>query len=390
MKKLMVSFAAAAVALSTSAMALEDIKVSGQAKLWYETNNKGDNDMFNKDNASGEVVFKLGVTGKQGNVGFGATLYDSSTMGLEGLLVSGVRTDANNLVQGTNDQLYVGEAYITAPVAPDTTLKFGKQELDTPFVFTERWNAAPNTFNAAVAINQSVENLALVAAYVGQTSGMGTAGWKTTGTPVTQINDQGAFAFGGLYKADGLGVNGWYYAIPTVADAFWLDAGVSVAGVNLKGIVAGMMPRADGVDDTMGYALSAGMAVGGVKLMAAASMIGEDGVLPLANVGTGFKKTKLPTAGVYTDGVYVAQPDSTAFKLKAAGKIASTGLALQGVMNQNDSVDALETTEVDLIVTQKLGDFNFKGILIHRAFEDDAVDDAAGGQHVRLIASVNF
>lgn len=37
MKKIIVSVAVAAIALSTTASALEDIKVNGQAKVWYET-----------------------------------------------------------------------------------------------------------------------------------------------------------------------------------------------------------------------------------------------------------------------------------------------------------------------------------------------------------------
>lgn len=406
MKKIIVSAAVAALALTTTASALEDIKVNGQAKIWYETNDKGEG-LFNKDKASGEAVFKLGMTGKQGDVGFGATVYDTSTMGLEGHVVSGVRTNTNNLVgsavTGTtsvdgedvtgsaanNDQMYVGEAYITAPVA-GATLKLGKQELDTPLLYTERWNAAPNTYNGAVVIAPASDNLTVIAAYVGQTSSPGT--WKTSGTPTSQINENGAYALAGLYKADGLAVNAWYYTLPGNASAFWVDASTKVAGIGVNAYVASIMPEASGVDATLGYALSAGTAVSGWKVSAAASMVGEDGVAALANIGTGGKKTKLPTAGVYTDGVYVAQMGSTAMKVKAAGKVGSTGVAVQVVNNTNSlaASAALETTEIDLILSQKLGDFNVKGIILNRSFADSATDTASGGNHVRLIVSTNF
>ena len=141
------------------------------------------------------------------------------------------------------------------------------------------------------------------------------------------------------------------------------------------------------------------MTFGGVKLFAAGAYVGEDGDLPVANTSTGFKKTKLPTAGVYTDGVYVAQPGSISAKIKASGKVASTGLALQVVTNVNSDVrfenaitgdNSKDTTEVDFIVTQKMGVFNNKLILMHRGFSASALDDTIGGQHVRLITSVNF
>ena len=403
MRKIILSAAAAVMALSTTASALEDIKVNGQAKLWYETHNMGNNDMFHKDSGSGEVVFKLGITGKQGNVGFGTTIYQTSTMGLEGTLVSTSRTASTNgggataigpaTTSNTSGSMYVGEAYITAPVAPSTVLKFGKQELDTPLAFTERWNAAPNTFNAAVAINSSINNLTLIGAYVGQDNA---TSFAVDGEVNNNYMGAGAttFAAAGLYKNDSLAVNVWAYSIATITKALWVDAGVKVAGVDLKAYAASMMPAADGADDTTALALSAATAVSGVKLFAAASMISDDGVLSVANTSTNFKKTKLPTAAVYLDGRSVAAPGATAIKVKAAGKVAGTGLALQAVMVSNDEYGVNtdlapaagdSATEIDLIVTKKIGDFNLKGLIMHRDF--DAGD---AQQHVRVIASVNF
>ena len=399
MKKIILSVAVAAMALTTTASALEDIKVNGQAKLWYETNDKG-NGLFDQDQASGEVVFKLGMTGKQGDVGFGATIYQTSSMGLEGSLVTGTRTSTTN-VQGNGD-MFTGEAYVTAPAGANTTLKIGKQELNTPFVFTEKWNAMPITYNAAVAVYKA-DDLTVVGAYVGQTSGDTTdanadgsadAQWKSAGTPTAMINANGAYTLGGLYKTDGLGVNAWYYTLPGVADAFWVDASTKVAGLNVKAIVASMMPAASGSDATLGFAASVATKVSGVTVFAAASMVGEDGALPLANVGTNFKKTKLPTAGVYTDGVYVAQPGSTAIKVKAVTKIGSTKLIAQFVNNTNSNTWAAgkdkDTTEIDIIAIQKFGDFNVKGILMNRTFADSATATGTDGMHVRAIVSLNF
>ena len=432
MKKIILSVAVATMALSTAAAALEDIKVTGQAKLWYETDNadhaavagtdavadtvltvsddNGDigtvtlpgtgkaavpgtparsGSLFDKKDASGEVVFKLGVTGKQGNVGFGATVYQTSTMGLERDLVSGVRNGSNGL---TGDgEMYTAEMYVTVPVGAKTLLKLGKQELDTPLAFTERWNLVPNTFNAAVAINNSIDNLTLIGAYVGQ----GNNGAEVT----TAYIGSGTYAAAALYKADGIAVNVWGYNLASVAKALWADASFKAGPANLKVYAAQMMPDAAGAEDTTAFAISAAMKAGSVDLFAAASTVDDDGALGVGNTATynsalAGKKTKLPTMAVYLDGRSVAAPGATAFKLKAATKIGSTGLALQGVMVDNDkngvNTDAAgavgkDATEIDLIASTKLGDVNLKGILMHRDF-----DTRDAQQHVRIIASVNF
>ena len=367
MKKIILSVAVAAMALTTTASALEDIKVTGQTKLWYETNDKGDG-LGYQDQASGEVVFKLGMTGKQGNVGFGATMYQGSTMGLETFMVSGARTnttgatttivdttDTNSSVSSTDvtsgGQPFFGEMYVTAPMGETTTLKFGKQELNTPLAFTEKWNAMPNTFNAAVAINKSIANLTLIGAYVGQDNA---TNFKADGEVTNAYTGEGStIALGGLYKTDALSVNAWYYSLESVATAIWVDAGMKVAGMNIKGYFATVAPSADGVDATTGFAASVGTKVGGISLFGAFSSVGKDGEAAIANTSTG-KKTKLPTAGVYTDGVYVAQPGSTAMKLKAVTKVGSTKLIAQFVNNTNTEVDSKETTEIDIIAIQKV------------------------------------
>ena len=435
MKKILVSVAAATMALSTTASALEDIKVSGQAKLWYETSNNGtdirtgteDKSLFDKDSSTGEVVFKLGMTGKQGDVGFGATLYHASTMGLENDVVSNVRTDAGgkDLMGSGNDSTYFGELYFTAPVAPDTLLKFGRQELDTPLAFTERWNAAPNTFNAAVALNNSVDNLTLAAAYIGQGNTKEEDTWKANSNFESYYGT--AYALAALYKQDTISANLWLYQINNVAgdefvfgqkggvtvNAAWFDAGMKLGDANVKAVLAyarhddegklSTVDLTDGMkgDDTFGAALSADLKVSDITLFGAVSYVNE-GDIPLANTATGFKKTMLPTQGIYTDGQYVAQPGSTAVKVSAATKVGDTALSLNVVHNMNSGNDnekmgiqdrlahELETTEIYATVKQKVGAFDLMGIVMHRHMNDSATDDKHGGQYVRLVASVNF
>lgn len=441
MKKILVSVAAATMALSTTASALEDIKVSGQAKLWYETTNAGtvgtqDKSLFDKDSSTGEVVFKLGMTGKQGDVGFGATIYHGTTMGLENDVVSNTRTGVNEIYGYDADNTYFGELYITAPIAPDTVLKFGKQELDTPMAFTERWNAAPNTFNSAVAINSSIDNVTLIAAYVGQGNANNGGPYSFSAQDSFSSYYGTAFALAALYKQDNFNANLWLYQINNVlgnaglsnqntgvghlgyekgvqVNAAWFDAGMKLGDANVKAVLAYAghddegKPSAgslvDGIrgDDTFGAALSADLKVSDITLFAAASYVSE-GDIPLANTATGFKKTMLPTQGIYADGLVVAQPGSTAVKVSAATKVGDTGLSLNAVHNMNSGgkdeimgivgtkAQLLDQTEVYATVSQKLGAFDLMAIVMHREFDDNVQDEAAGGQTVRIVASVNF
>ncbi len=414
MKKIIISAAVAAMALTTTASALEDIKVDGQAKLWYEASTVigGDNDLFSKYGAAGSVVFKLGVTGKQGDVGFGATLYQVSTMGLEGILVHQVVTTA-----AANQDLYTGEAYVTFPAGDKTSVKFGKQELDTPLMFTERWSPTPNTFNAGVVINNSFDNLTLVGAYVGQDntgSGLASPGsFAVAGEVIRPVNagindfNNETFALGALYKNDAFSVNVWGYELASLAKAVWVDASMKVGPATVKAYASQIMSggqTADALgitDDTTALALSAGMKVGSFNLFAAASNVSDDtAALHAANVSTGGKKSKLPTMAVYLDGRSVAAPGATSFKLKAATKVAGFGLALQGVMVNNDNgvfTDVVgqggdSASEVDLIVTKKVGDVNLKTIVMQRMTDSapTLAEYKESATHVRLVATVNF
>lgn len=402
MKKIILSVAVAAMALSTTASALEDIKVNGQAKVWYETNDKGTNSLFGEDGSSAEVAYKLGMTGKQGNVSFEGEVSMGTTMGLEDVIVTGVRTDA------VGSDLYASKMNVTVPLVANTALKLGRQELNTPLAFTEKWNTLQNNFDAAVLVNSSIANTTIIGAFVGQTNTADADTWKAT-NEFNQMHG-GAYAVGALYNDKTVAVNAWFYNLKDYArtndilglgvdlgagnyaaglgavDAFWVDAGMTMGGVNVKGYLAQVAPQASTLDATLSYAASVSAKVSGWTVYGAFSMVGEGAVGP-SNVATGGKKTKLPTAGVYTDGLYVAKPESTAVKVKAAGKIGGTGLAVQFVNNTNDLDNTLDTTEIDVIVTRKVGDINLKGLVMQRTLDNDA---AAEGLYVRVIAGINF
>jgi len=344
---------AAAVLLGASAFAIDNVKVSGDAKLFYSTDNADavsspKDGLFGQDNSVGDTALRLGATGDLlKGVSFGVTGYAVSTLGLENNLVSNTWAGSRT---GTQDNAWIGEAWLAA-TAGKTTAKVGRMELDTPLVFSEKWSIVPNTFNAAVLINQDLPDTTLVGAWVGQGNGLNAAGavksefqndnavgWDYMGKDFGTFNSRGAYAVGAINNSfKPLVAQAWYYNVMDMADAYWLQAdwdcqlvkdvkvGVQYANMDPKGML-------NGAKDSTAYAIK--LAYAGVKdltLSAAYSSADEDnGALRIANVATGntgsYGTTALPKfaaqSKLYTEAWwnygYVGQAGADTVTLAAA------------------------------------------------------------------------
>jgi len=413
--------AVAAMALTTGAMAEITHELSGNAKIWYETADTGegsrsDNGLFHQ-NASGftggDAAVSVEAKGKAGAFGYGLKYTVVDTLGLENNLVSSRRQAAGGVGAAQLGTAHWAEkAFITYKMG-NTTAKIGRQHLDTPLAFTEKWNVAANSFDAAVLINSDIENVTLIGAYVGKGNGGNNS---SVGFSTAQNNGEfNSYVVDGAYAAAALikpskesGVNLWYYNVQQIADAAWIDANYDMNGVKLGAIYAQMMPKGllDGNDDTTAFAVKAGSKVGPVALFAAYSSVSEDGVLPVGNTATGFKKTKLPTAGVYNDGLIVAAPGANTFKIKAAMPVGSVKLTAQYISTTNDNDTAAtpaaaalaspfgkEVNEFDLIAATKVADVKLKAIFMNRTFGQSAENGSvvrSDTNHIRVIAGIDF
>ncbi len=434
--------ALAVVGFASSAMAMDlssvTVKPYASAKLYYEATDMNGNDLFDRKSASGQALLTAGVTGKFDSCwGYGFEYMIADTLGLENILVTNTRmgygrTGENRgggvpaLIQ-TQD--WASQAYVTySPcdtILSNTTFKIGRQYLDTPFAFTEKWNLAPNSFDAIVVLNQDIKNVTLVGAYVGRGNGVvgdvlrsnkdsqgganpAAIARVTNGDrfesylPGFEASGHGSFAVGALTNlVEGLPINLWYYNVGNVADAVWADAAYNLkiaddmsAGLGFQ--FGQMMPDASGAEDTTGYAVKIGGKIGNFDVMAAYSTVDEaDNGLPLANTATGFKKTKLYTAAIYTDGTGVARPGSDAYKVKVSGKFPVIGkMIAQYVVCENDDNNPMHNvSELDLIYATKLAGINTKLIYMNRSIDEGKVANAGlkdDTQHVRVILSKNF
>ena len=406
--------ALAVVGFSSSAMALDmssvTVKPYVNTKLYYETiDQKGNPDgtpnskLFKQNSASGQAFAQIGITGNFNSCwGYGLEYSVADTLGLENDVVSNTRMGASPQDGGILDtQDWMSQAYVTfkgcGTPLKNTTFKIGRQYLDTPLAFTETWNVAPNSFDAIVAVNTDINNVTLVAASVGK--GNGTFARVTNGQQFTTYGQRGAYALGALTNF-GIPVNLWYYNVREVAKAWWADTNFNLMNAKV-GLQYGVInPNASGLDDTKGGAIKVSGNIAGFALSAAYSKMNDDGVVALANTATNFKKTKLYTAGIYTDGTGVAIPGSKAYKITAATNTPIGKLTLAYVDCENDSATnvafrsaATNVKEADVILGTKVLGINTKLIYINRN-----VDSAYTGtgflqndtNHVRIILSKKF
>lgn len=310
---------AAALLLGVNAYAIDNVKVNGDVKVYYGTVDSdaaGSADVFDKDASFADTSLHLGLTADLSEgVSAGISMTAVSTLGLENNLVSNTWSSAHTATAnaGTNlgvqvdDEMWVDEAWI-AGTAMDTTVKLGRQALDTPLAFTETWGVDTNTFEAAVLLNQSISDTTLVAAYVGK--GNGTAGGVTGGGGVGAagyVNAGGKFDsfYNGAYIVGAinnswkpLSIQAWYYDLQNTATAYWVQADLDIEGVLLGGQYTSVDAdgAVNGAEEDTAYAAMLGYAMKDVVTVKAAfSSVDEDGTLGVANTATSTNQSKLYT-----------------------------------------------------------------------------------------------
>lgn len=387
MKLVKMSLVAAMVVGATSAFALENVKVTGDASLFYGTSNAslnrvggtggfagtnttlgntGKGGLFNKENSAADTAIRLGVTGDlMKGVSFGVTGYYVSTLGLENNLVSNTWTGAHSAtVNGSqsigaqvNDASWIGEAWMAATLGK-TTAKIGRMELDTPLAFSEKWSIVPNTFEAAVLINQDIPDTTLVGAWVGKGNGtnalhatynnaIGADGVVAVGANFNTYMNDGAYAVAAINNSfKPLTLQVWDYNVVNVANAVWAQAdvdcslvkglkiGAQYADLNPKGLLGG----ATKLSNSNGYAGKlAYEGVENLKVSVSGSKTNKDGFLKIANTATNNlagAQSKLYTEAFMSYG-YVGAAGARAYHLDAEyklGNIATLGAQYTNVI----------------------------------------------------------
>jgi hypothetical protein len=202
-----------ALAISTSiAMAEEEKKdesgVFGQVRLGY----------INTDDNVTDVE-TLAIGGKLGytsptyrGMSAGAVFYTSNPLG--GLDSDGFFLDSNN-----DGYSILGEAWVNADIGK-TSVKLGRQLIDTPFADTDDIGMIQNSFEGIVITNHSVENTEFFAAHLSRWAGVDS---PTHEKFVKLDNNHGVNVLGVNYEVDKWGAQLWYYDSKDGTDIAYAD-----------------------------------------------------------------------------------------------------------------------------------------------------------------------
>jgi hypothetical protein len=346
--------AIAAVGMMSVASADVDVKVGGQAVLYYQTVEKGgDTDYFDQGNSQANAGLQLNINADLGN-DFGLGLQGTAlgTLGLENNLVSNIMQTADGSLNGAA----LTKAYVTKKLG-NTTIKAGRQELPkslSPLAFSEGWNVFKNTFDAAVVINSDIPDTTLVGAYVSKSNNHGNLG-SFNNLNVVPIDDvsvgKGAYMLTVANKSvKQMPVTLTYYDLELsngleAASAIWADVQID-AGLPVKfGLQGGQIMPENNLEDTTALGVKVTGKAGPVALKLAYTTV-DDGTLSVQNVGTGVK-TPLYTQMIANQGAISNNADTVV--LQAKGAVGPGTLIAQYDMTQTNTGPDNDFNELDVI-----------------------------------------
>lgn len=415
------------------------MKASGHIKLWYQTMDHGgvtggDAGLFKRQTTAKNEWFSasahLQLTGDvNDNFSYGAAVQGASSMGLNSYIAAAeaVRPVSTGDAGSEKIPFWFSEMYGIYTTG-NTKIKLGRMELNTPMAYTEKWNAVTNTFEALTVTNTDLPDTKVMGMWISKGNGATTKfdeapqvfGSEETFNGYMQYDDNSSnnISSAGMLVAGvknnsiaNIPLQAWYYLAPDSIQAFWLQADVkgkdlgfaqkasmSFIGAGngttgaLQSAIAGGTTFANTqtkTKDTYAVATKLTAKIEGITLYGAASKT-SSGNLPIANTATNYKKTRLPTACVFNDGMVAAQPSTTSFKVGASTKFGkSSGLSIAygnyavgqntGYMQPNAKSggpasagflansrgEDLDMNEFDLILSTKYKDIKMKAIYVY-------------------------
>ena len=347
-------------------------KITGQASLWYSTSDRRANiDLFDKAGGTGDAALRLDYTRSMydGMVTFNAGVQMLSTLGLENTLVGATFVSHGGHTGGLDDAMWIDVFNATISLG-NTAIIAGRQAIDTPFFYTETWNIAKNTFDAVVVANNDLPDTTLVGAWVGRGNGCP----STVCADDTNIGG-GMNGFFGNHPAYAVGAvtklipntvaQAWYYNIPSVADAYWVQADANIAGIEVGAQYAGT--SLTGGPDSDAWAVRLGYSANDFGVWGAYSQRSDDAGLDISNIATMSlfpastsavkgSQSKLYTEAYWAYG-YVGEQDAQSFAIGGHYDFgfATVNAQYTDVATDMDSANVRDMNEFYLGTTVDLG-----------------------------------
>jgi len=338
---------ATSLLLASSAFAISHVKVAGNAKLFYSTNDTN-HALFNAKNSTAQASLHLGILADLApDISAGSGVTALSMLGLKPQLASSTWEGTN----GTADSYVVNTAWLAGTFSK-TTGKIGRMLLDTPLIFSENWSTMTNSFEGVTLINRDLANTTLLAAYIGGSNGTsfynqnGNTHLDFSHNPAVEINGKNGLAdriqavkngstfsqfYNGVYAVGAINnsikplkLQAWYYNAPQYIQAWWLEADFNTDGLIVGAQYAGVHYDFDQItqnlrDSNDGYAFKLGYKIKNIATITGAiSQIGKNN----NNLGVGGNlaelgnnaESKLYTEAWWNFG-YVTRANTTAENL---------------------------------------------------------------------------
>jgi hypothetical protein len=364
---------------SAEAEAFSFIKtVNGYIRAGYQnTDISGDTDYT--DIALGG---KLHIeTASWNGISAGASFYTTNSIGEDEGYLSGA---GMAFFDGSgNSYSILGESYLQGEWG-NTTLKAGRQEIDTPFADTDDIGMIVNTFEAVTLVNTDIKDTTLVLAQVQKMAGVDA---EVPGEFTKLNGDDGVQVFGATYEGiEGLSLSGWYYHANDLIKVPYLEAtyeaNLDEVTLGLGAQYAYMDWEADSTAKVVGASVSAEIHSTGLIVGAAYNKSSDGAADDLFGGGPFFTSSEhltLPTAGNDGEAVmYTAEWD--------AGTIGVDGLTLGAGYLTLESSTGLESSELDIIAS-----YAFNDALTLDLFYSDIDDKIESGDELtNLRVFVNY
>lgn len=314
----LMSIAGSAIAADTITDTFKNGKFSGEAKVWYQTNdNDANKHIFDTENSCFDAGLRFSyATDTYKGFGLGATFYGVDDLGA----YENMANRSMLMVDHSETGAWLGEAYVTYSIA-NSCAKAGRQNIATPLVNSDDWAICPNNFEALLIKNNDIPDTTLIGGYV----------WKERWLQSMdqEFNDfhNDVLMIGAINKSiPDSELSAYFYEaddddLTAESDdntiAAYLEAKTKFAMLNLAAQYMRIDPDSNGDEPTDAVGAKINTKLLMVDLTASYVHVG-DGAPLAAKLSDHRVKTPLYTATIAGDGDIAGRPDSNSYKLSAS------------------------------------------------------------------------
>jgi hypothetical protein len=309
-------FSDSAFAAETLTDSIKNGKTDGEVKIWYQTNDSEANkNIFESENSWFDAGLSLAyVTNAYKGFKAGVNFYAVDDLGA-------YENWADRSMMGvdhSDTEAWLGEAYISYDIWK-TMAKFGRQNISSPLLNSDKWAIFPNNFEAFTIKNNDLPSTTLVGGYV----------WEERWLQSQDFEDfyEGVFMLGAVNQSfSNTTLTAYLYFVNddvtnyiTESPAWDTTAAYFESMIKLSPFDLGLQyirmdPDRKGSDETDAAAAMISAKIADVKVSVAYSYV-SDGTLLAAKISDHRMKTSIYTATIAGDGDIAGRPDTESIKV---------------------------------------------------------------------------